>query len=221
MQGRRSHEGTILEGLDPRHRTYYWIEEGRDQWVSDEMSDIFADPLRPHLGEPAPDRHHEPPRGRRAARVGARDAAGQRPLSARDLAARRPRGIKPASYPTGAWLSLARALGSGPRGRRFESSRPDQIRFNNLSAVLRALRGPSFFPAFRGEAGGNRRQLPNGEVCTAPPSPAADAGFTDQSHLTRVFRQVTGHPPGTVRQLLQAPRRSPTNAPSGPPAAAR
>jgi 5'-nucleotidase len=42
VQGRRSHEGTILEGLDPRHRTYYWIEEGRDQWVSDEMSDIHA-----------------------------------------------------------------------------------------------------------------------------------------------------------------------------------
>ena len=42
VQGRRSHEGTILEGLDPRHRTYYWIEEGRDNWVSDEMSDIFA-----------------------------------------------------------------------------------------------------------------------------------------------------------------------------------
>jgi 5'-nucleotidase len=42
VQGQRSHEGTILEGLDPRHRTYYWIEEGRDQWVSDEMSDIHA-----------------------------------------------------------------------------------------------------------------------------------------------------------------------------------
>ena len=42
VQGRRSHEGTILEGLDPRHRTYYWIEEGRDDWVSDELSDIFA-----------------------------------------------------------------------------------------------------------------------------------------------------------------------------------
>ena len=41
-QGRRAHEGTILEGLDPRHRTYYWIEEGRDRWVSDEMSDVFA-----------------------------------------------------------------------------------------------------------------------------------------------------------------------------------
>jgi 5'-nucleotidase len=42
VQGRRAHEGTILEGLDPRLRTYYWIEEGRDQWVSDEVSDIFA-----------------------------------------------------------------------------------------------------------------------------------------------------------------------------------
>jgi 5'-nucleotidase len=42
IQGRREHEGTILEGLDPRRRTYYWIEEGRDRWVSDEMSDIHA-----------------------------------------------------------------------------------------------------------------------------------------------------------------------------------
>jgi len=41
-QGRREHEGTILEGLDPRRRTYYWIEEGRDRWVSDEPSDINA-----------------------------------------------------------------------------------------------------------------------------------------------------------------------------------
>jgi len=42
VQGQRTHEGTILEGLDPRRRTYYWIEEGRERWVSDEMSDIFA-----------------------------------------------------------------------------------------------------------------------------------------------------------------------------------
>ena len=42
VQGRRNHEGTILEGLDPRLRTYYWIEEGRDHWESDEMSDIHA-----------------------------------------------------------------------------------------------------------------------------------------------------------------------------------
>jgi len=42
VQGRRHHEGTILEGLDPRRRTYYWIEEGKDNWHSDEMSDIHA-----------------------------------------------------------------------------------------------------------------------------------------------------------------------------------
>jgi 5'-nucleotidase len=42
VQGRREHEGTILEGLDPRRRTYYWIEEGSDRWVSDDMSDIHA-----------------------------------------------------------------------------------------------------------------------------------------------------------------------------------
>jgi 5'-nucleotidase len=42
IQGRREHEGTIFEGLDPRRRTYYWIEEGKDRWHSDEMSDIHA-----------------------------------------------------------------------------------------------------------------------------------------------------------------------------------
>jgi 5'-nucleotidase len=42
VQGRREHEGTVLEGLDPRRKTYYWIEEGKDTWASDEMSDIHA-----------------------------------------------------------------------------------------------------------------------------------------------------------------------------------
>jgi 5'-nucleotidase len=42
VQGRREHEGTILEGLDPRRRTYYWIEEGVDHWHRDDMSDIHA-----------------------------------------------------------------------------------------------------------------------------------------------------------------------------------
>ena len=43
IQGRRQHEGTIFEGLDPRRRTYYWIEEGTDEWLaSEEMSDIHA-----------------------------------------------------------------------------------------------------------------------------------------------------------------------------------
>ena len=42
VQGRRSHEGTVMEALDPRQKPYYWIEEGRDEWESDELSDIFA-----------------------------------------------------------------------------------------------------------------------------------------------------------------------------------
>jgi 5'-nucleotidase len=42
VQGRREHEGTVLEALDPRRRTYYWIEEGRDNWEKDEVSDINA-----------------------------------------------------------------------------------------------------------------------------------------------------------------------------------
>ena len=42
VQGRRYHEGTIMEGVDPRRRTYYWIEEGSDKWLADEMSDIHA-----------------------------------------------------------------------------------------------------------------------------------------------------------------------------------
>jgi 5'-nucleotidase len=42
VQGRRDHVGTILEGLDPRRRTYYWIEQGRDEWERDELSDIQA-----------------------------------------------------------------------------------------------------------------------------------------------------------------------------------
>jgi 5'-nucleotidase len=42
VQGRRSHQGTVFEGLDPRRRTYYWIEEGRDEWGEDPRADIYA-----------------------------------------------------------------------------------------------------------------------------------------------------------------------------------
>jgi 5'-nucleotidase len=42
VQGRRSHQGTVFEGLDPRRRTYYWIEEGRDDWGEDPRADIHA-----------------------------------------------------------------------------------------------------------------------------------------------------------------------------------
>jgi len=33
---------------------------------------------------------------------------------------------------------------------------------------------------------------------------AADAGFTDQSHMTRIFKRVTGYPPGRHRRLSVA-----------------
>ncbi len=42
VQGRRDHLGEVLEGLDPRRKTYYWIEEGRDRWQSDELADVSA-----------------------------------------------------------------------------------------------------------------------------------------------------------------------------------
>ena len=42
VQGRRQHFGEVLEGLDPRRQTYYWIEEGRDRWQSDDLADVSA-----------------------------------------------------------------------------------------------------------------------------------------------------------------------------------
>ena len=42
VQGQREHQSDVLEALDPRHRTYYWIEEGRDRWLTDDMSDVYA-----------------------------------------------------------------------------------------------------------------------------------------------------------------------------------
>ncbi|HEY1867730.1 MAG TPA: AraC family transcriptional regulator [Candidatus Cybelea sp.] len=32
---------------------------------------------------------------------------------------------------------------------------------------------------------------------------AAEAGFTDQSHMTRIFKRITGYPPGEHRRRLQ------------------
>jgi 5'-nucleotidase len=42
VQGSREHATEIQEALDARSRAYYWIEEGRDRWVRDEMSDVHA-----------------------------------------------------------------------------------------------------------------------------------------------------------------------------------
>ena len=42
---------------------------------------------------------------------------------------------------SGAWLSLARALGSGPRGREFESPRPDMY----FTYILRSLKTHRYY----------------------------------------------------------------------------
>jgi 5'-nucleotidase len=42
VQGKRQHETHVLEGVDPRSRPYYWIEEVQDRWISDDLSDVHA-----------------------------------------------------------------------------------------------------------------------------------------------------------------------------------
>jgi 5'-nucleotidase len=42
VQGRRNHETVVSERMDPRHRAYYWIEEGENFWESQERSDYRA-----------------------------------------------------------------------------------------------------------------------------------------------------------------------------------
>jgi 5'-nucleotidase len=42
VQGRRNHETVVTERMDPRHRAYYWIEEGENFWEAQERSDYQA-----------------------------------------------------------------------------------------------------------------------------------------------------------------------------------
>ena len=71
VQGRREHEGTILEGLDPRRRTYYWIEEGPRPLGQRRDVRHPRGAQGPRLGHPLADRHHPPRRAGRAPRLGA------------------------------------------------------------------------------------------------------------------------------------------------------
>lgn len=57
VQGKRNHVTRIAERVDPRGKTYYWIEEGVDEWESHDRSDYLAvrdgfisvTPLQPDL----------------------------------------------------------------------------------------------------------------------------------------------------------------------------
>lgn len=57
VQARRTHITQVSERVDPKHRTYYWIDEAIDEWESDPRSDYHAvragyisvTPLQPDL----------------------------------------------------------------------------------------------------------------------------------------------------------------------------
>jgi 5'-nucleotidase len=42
VQARRNHVTVVSERLDPRHREYYWIEEGENEWEPHDRSDYQA-----------------------------------------------------------------------------------------------------------------------------------------------------------------------------------
>jgi 5'-nucleotidase len=42
VQARRNHVTVVSERMDPRHRPYYWIEEGQDEWEPHDRSDYQA-----------------------------------------------------------------------------------------------------------------------------------------------------------------------------------
>jgi len=42
VQAKRNHVTVVSERLDPRHREYYWIEEGQNEWEPHDRSDYQA-----------------------------------------------------------------------------------------------------------------------------------------------------------------------------------
>ena len=42
VQARRNHVTVVSERMDPRHRAYYWIEEGQNNWEPHDRSDYQA-----------------------------------------------------------------------------------------------------------------------------------------------------------------------------------
>ena len=42
VQAKRNHVTVVSERMDPRHKPYYWIEEGQDEWEPHDRSDYQA-----------------------------------------------------------------------------------------------------------------------------------------------------------------------------------
>lgn len=57
VQAKRNHVTTVSERMDPRHRAYYWIEEGENEWHPHDRSDwqavrdgyVSITPLQPDM----------------------------------------------------------------------------------------------------------------------------------------------------------------------------
>ena len=57
VQAKRNHVTTVSERMDPRHRAYYWIEEGENEWEPHDRSDwqavrdgyVSITPLQPDM----------------------------------------------------------------------------------------------------------------------------------------------------------------------------
>jgi acylphosphatase len=104
----------------------------------------------------------------------------------------------------GAWLSLARALGSGPRGRRFKSSRPDHLTPRHpLSIATRFIVtgrvqgvGYRFFTCREAQAlgiCGHVRNLPDGSVeVVAQGEPDVLQAFAERLKEGPPFGRVEG-----------------------------
>ena len=123
VQAKRNHVTSVAERHDPKGRSYFWIEEGQNDWQPHDRSDYQAVRGRLRVGDAAA---AGPDGARRAGGVetcrSERSGApsyrlGQRKLERNDDRSHVCRGV----------AQPGRALGSGPRGRRFESSRPDHF----------------------------------------------------------------------------------------------
>jgi len=81
VQARRNHITVVSKRMDPRHRAYYWIEEGEDEWEPHDRSDyqavrdgyVSVTPLHPDMTA-----HHSLPYAEAIARV-----VGDAPATAR------------------------------------------------------------------------------------------------------------------------------------------
>ena len=162
VQAKRNHFTVVDARTDPRGGSYYWIDEGQNNWEADDRSDYQAvrdgyvsiTPLQPDLTAYDAMAHVE----------GLKDISEAARREGR-IAVHACRGV----------AQPGRALGSGPRGRWFESTRPDQLsppvvqRMCNGRSMGRLHRRP-----FSSAAGQPVRSAQGPRVAGSNPAPATN-----------------------------------------------